>query len=655
MKPTKKEYEKLIDDIIKYSDHYYKKNESLIPDKEFDTLMKRAEAIEAEHPDWTRKDSPTQKVGSDLDGANTLKHTRPMLSLENTYNKDEVKAWFEKMARHGAREFVVEPKYDGNSFAARYARGKLVQGLTRGDGSVGEDITQNLKLVESLNKVSKDFTGEIRGEIIMTNSEFERLNTDGQYANPRNLASGTLKLKDSEEFKKRKLTAYVYWLEDEAVPTHKESLDLIKNYGFDSGWSFVCRNFDEISKAIDDIWAMKKSGKIDIELDGAVLKVNDRKLWKEIGGTSKFPHWAKAYKYDPETATTKIKNVEFWVGHSGKITPVAILEPVLLSGSTVQKATLNNKGYLESLDVQIGDKVNIKKAAEIIPYINYVVKEDRKGSARTPVTFPTKCPSCGAKLGKHKDEHADFFCLNESCPGRVVGTIVKYASTMEIDGFGEVIVGKLHEAKLLSSIEDLYTLKDKRDQLLKVERMGEALADKLIGNVEASKSQPLEKFLAAISIRNAGKGTAKRLVRHFGSVDEIASATKEKLMSVEDIGDVVAQNIKDYFSENKEFIDKMKGHGVNMKKNKENSKPSSNLLAGKSICITGSLSKVRSEIEATIESLGGKNVSGVTKNTDYLVTNDQTTVTSKLAKARELGVKIISEAELIEMLEGKKK
>jgi DNA ligase (NAD+) len=646
---TKKEYYKLVDDLIRYSDSYYKQNKSLISDKEFDLLLKKAEAFEAEHPDWVRPDSPTQAVGSDLESSVSLEHTRPMLSLENTYNKEEVKAWFAKMVAHGAKEFVVEPKYDGNSFAARYVKGKLVQGLTRGDGKVGEDITQNLQLVEALNNVSKSFTGEVRGEIIMTNTEFKRLNSDGQYANPRNLASGTLKLKDAEEFKKRKLTAYVYWLEDDSIATHMESLNTIKKIGLDSGWSFVCRTFEEISKAIDGIWAMKKSGKIDIELDGAVLKVNDRKLWKGIGGTSKYPHWAKAYKYDPETAVTKVKNVEFWVGHAGKITPVAILEPVELSGSTVQKASLNNKTFMEEMDIQIGDSVNIKKAAEIIPYINYVIKENREGQTRTPVLFPTSCPSCGSKLAKYDESHADFHCMNESCKDRVVGTIVKYCRVMEIDGFGEIVVGKMYDAGVLKSIEDVYNLQQKRLAISEIERMSVHTAFKLEENVEKSKNQPLEKFLAAISIKNAGDGTARRLVRHYSDIDDIMKATAEDLMRVEDIGEVVANNIVDFFKKNKAMITNLKKDGVNMKQPKKTG-ATANLLNGKSFCITGALSRLRSDYEKEIDERGGKNASGVSKTTDYLVTNDQTTQTSKLVKARELGVKVISEAELIKML-----
>jgi DNA ligase (NAD+) len=651
----KKTYDALVDELIRYSDSYYKKNVSLISDKEFDIKLKEIEKIEKQHPEWIRSDSPANRVGSDLSAAKILKHTRPMLSLENTYNKEELKEWYEKVHALDAKSFVVEPKYDGVSFAARYKKGKLIQGLTRGNGEVGEDITQNLLLIPDLNKVSEDFTGEIRGEIMITLSEFNRLNEDGKYANPRNLASGSIKLLDPEEFKKRNLIAYVYWLEDDSIHRHSDSIEAIKKYGFRQPKYFLCFTYEEISEAIDHILGLKKSGSLDVDLDGAVIKVEMKELWSKIGGTSKFPHWAKAYKYDPETAVTKVKDIEFWVGHAGKITPVAILEPVKLTGSTVQKATLNNKTYMEEMDIQIGDHVNIKKAAEIIPYINYVLKDLREGQTRTPVEFPKMCPSCGTHLKKYNDEHSDYYCMNDSCKARVIGTIVKYCNTMEIDGFGEIIVEKLYDAGVIKSIEDVYMLQQHRFTISNIKRMSANIALKLEENVEKSKTQSFEKFLTAISIKNAGKGTAKRLLKKFNNIDEIMTATKEDLMEVEDIGEIVAQNIIEYFKENKSFIERMKSYGVNMEKEKSESKVISNLLDSKSFCITGALSRVRSEVEALIEALGGNNVSGVTKKTDYLVTNDQITQTSKLLKAKELGVKVISEHELLEMLNAEAK
>jgi DNA ligase (NAD+) len=644
-------YNKIIDELKEHSHRYYVLNIPTISDKDFDFLLKQAEAIELAHPEWKRNDSPTTKPGSDIQGANTLNHKRPMLSLENTYNFEEVRTWYDKMTALGVTEYVIEPKYDGLSFSAKFKDGELVQGLTRGDGAKGEDITRNLQEMYNygaFGEVSKTFSGEIRGEVLMSKEEFKRLNADGKYANPRNLASGTLKLLDVEEFKKRKLMAFAYWLEDfDFIDKHTDKLEAMRKAGLKTAQYFTADSYEKLIEKINIFDEFRKNS--DVDTDGCVLKVNNTKLWNKIGGTSKYPHWAKAYKYDPETAVTRVKNIEFWVGHAGKITPVAILEPVELSGSTVQKATLNNRTYMEQLDIQIGDYVNIKKAAEIIPFINHVIKNLREGQTRTTVSFPTHCPSCGTELKKYNDEHADSYCMNTSCKARVIGTIVKYTSTMEIDGFAEIIVEKLYDAKLLCSVEDLYTLKDKKEQMINLDRMGTKLVDKLVDNIEGSKNQSFEKFLAAISIKNAGKGTSKRLLKKFNNIDELMKATKQDLVQVEDIGDIVAQNIIDFFNENKGFIETLRLHGVNMKKEKTESE-TLNLLNGKAFCITGALSRVRSEIEQMIEALGGKNVSGVSKNTDYLVTNDQVTQTSKLTKAKELGVKIISEMELIEML-----
>jgi DNA ligase (NAD+) len=648
---NKKEYDALIDQLIRYSDAYYKNNQSLISDKEFDLLLKEAQAIEETHPEWRRDDSPTVRPGSDLSGKfKTVKHNREMLSLENTYNFEEVEKWVQKMQKAGAKEIVLEPKYDGNSFAARYVNGKLVQGLTRGDGVTGEDITQNCLLIEDLNKVSKSFTGEIRGEIIMTNTEFNRINHDGRYANPRNLASGTIKLLDPNEFKKRNLIAYVYWLEDDSVKTHTQSLDIIKKAGFRVGPYFVCHSIDEVWKTIADIEAMKKKDTLDIDLDGAVLKVNDKSIWPTIGSTSKFPQWARAYKYEPENATTKVVDIEFWVGHAGKITPVAIMEPVFLSGTKVSKASLSNYNYINEKDIRIGDQVKVKKAAEIIPQVMYPIKELRTGKEQK-VIFPTQCPTCGSPLSKWNEDHADIFCKNEQCPSQVVGTIAKYCAVMDMDGFGDKIVERLYEEKLLQSIPDLYTLKNHYDTLIKLDRLGKKVVDKLLERVELSKTMPLQKFLEAISIKNAGQGTAKRLLRYYSDIDQIMNASVEDLLKIEDIGDVVATNIVEFFKQNKDMIKLLRIHGVNMK---SESKPMSSSLGlqGLKICITGTLSKPRKEFEDMIIQAGGELLDELTKATNLLITNDPNSGSSKLKQAAKYGIKIVNELEFNKLIKG---
>jgi DNA ligase (NAD+) len=647
-----KNYYKLVDQAIKYSNAYYQNNQSLISDKEFDLLIKELQAIEEAHPDWKRADSPTTQPGSDLTGKfKTIKHNREMLSLENTYNYDEVEKWVKKMQGAGASNFVLEPKYDGNSFAARYVKGKLVQALTRGDGVIGEDITQNCLFIKDLSQISSKFTGEIRGEIIMTNTEFKRLNREGRYANPRNLASGTIKLLDPKEFQKRELIAYVYWLEDDTVGTHQGSLKIIKDHGFRVGPFYLAQSIKEVWKTIEEIEILKKTNQLDIDLDGAVVKVNDKTLWSEIGATSKFPQWARAYKYEPENATTKVLDIEFWVGHAGKITPVAIMEPVFLSGTKVSKASLSNFNYINEKDIRIGDQVKVKKAAEIIPQVMHPIKELRTGK-ETKVKFPNQCPTCGSPLSKWNDDHADIFCKNESCPSQVVGTIAKYCAVMEMDGFGDKIVERLYEEKVLTKIADLYTLKHHYDKLITLDRLGKKVVDKLLDKVESSKTMPLQKFLEAISIKNAGQGTAKRLLRYFNHLDQIMNASYEDLLKIEDIGDVVARNIVDYFKQNRSFIETLRGYGVKFKGDDSMAASSEGPLSSMNICMTGTLSKPRKEFESLIIQAGGQVTEDVTKNTNILVTNEPNSGSSKLKNAMKYQTKIVNEAALMTLMKG---
>jgi DNA ligase (NAD+) len=652
---TQEIYNQIIDDLKRYSFYYYRYGKSLISDKEFDILMKQAEAIEKQHPEWTREDTLTKKPGFNVIGEK-VQHSVPMLSLENTYNMGEVKEWYRKMQQMTGEVkpvVIIEPKYDGLSFAAFYVKGVLVKALTRGDGEYGEDITQNCRLIPELGNLKDlDFSGEVRGEIIMEIAEFERLNADGKYANPRNLAVGTIKLLDPEEFKKRKLTAYVYFLvsgfEDNS---HFGTISKLSKIGFKTSTTHFCSDLDSIELVINEIEQRKSTYPVDI--DGAVLKLDRKDLWAKIGGTSKFPHWAKAYKYEPDTTMTRVKDIEFWVGHTGKVTPVAIFEPVFLSGSTVSKATINNKGYMEALDIMVGDMVDIKKAAEIIPFINHVVKDLREldGRTRTRIDFPKTCPTCNSKLAKYNEEHADYFCMNEECSSRIVGGIVKYTSEMEIDGFAETIVQRFYDAGILRSIEDLYALKDKKELALTLERMGDKTLTKLIENIENSKTQKLEKFIAAIGIKNVGTSTGKALAAKFKELKIIMGATKEELMDIDDIGETVADSIYNYFRKpsNRKFLTNMtEKYGLNL----TNPVPKDNKtlkLEGKNFCITGALSLKRDDYIELIESLGGKVVGGVTKNTHYLITNDGVTQTTKLVSAKNLAIPILNEKELLEL------
>ena len=645
----KQYYNTLIDKLIAFSNAYYQQNQSLISDKEFDLLIKEVQAIEALHPEWRRADSPTLKPGSDLTGSfKTIQHTRQMLSLENTYNFEEVEKWVIKMQGIGATRFVVEPKYDGNSFAARYVEGKLVQALTRGDGLVGEDITKNCLLIKDLNQVSSSFTGEIRGEIFMTNSEFKRINHEGQYANPRNLASGTIKLLDPSIFKQRTLNAFVYWLEDETMTSHSESLQRIQQAGFPVGPYFMCSSMDDIWNTIQQIETMKINTTLDLELDGAVLKVDDKTLWPTIGSTSKFPQWARAYKYEPENTLTRIRAIEFWVGVTGKITPVAIMDPVFLSGSTVSKASLSNFEYIQEKDIRIGDQVKIRKAAEIIPQVMYSIKEVRTGEEGIVVP-PTHCPSCGQVLGKWNELHTDIYCQNDQCPSQVVGVITKYCSVLDMEGFGEKIVQRLYEEKLLTSIPQLYELKNHYDRLIQLDRLGKKIVDKLLDKVEQSKTKPLHKILEALSIREAGQVTAKKIADHFQSIDAIMQAKVEDFLRIEDVGDIVASSVVSYFQTHSILIQELRAHDVSMLPAVK-STPSKGPLSGLKICITGTLSRPRKEYETLIVQAGGTPVDDVSKTTNILVTNDPNAGSSKLKNAVKFSVRIISEVELKNLL-----
>jgi DNA ligase (NAD+) len=393
---------------------------------------------------------------------------------------------------------------------------------------------------------------------------------------------------------------------------------------------------------------MKKENTLDIDLDGAVLKVDDKTLWPTIGSTSKFPQWARAYKYEPENALTRILSIEFWVGLTGKITPVAIMEPVLISGSTVSKASLSNFEYIQEKDIRIGDQVKIRKAAEIIPQVMYPIKEVRTGHENI-VIQPTLCPSCGSVLGKWNEDHTDIYCKNDQCPSQVVGIITKYCSVLEMDGFGEKIVQRLYEEKLLTSISDLYQLKHHYERLIQLDRLGQKIVDKLLDKVEQSKNKPLHKVLEALSIRDAGQVTARKIADHFKSIEAVMSATFEELQRIEDVGEVVANSVVEYFKTHRPFIKQLQAYGVSMKSEVKTSVNQGPLM-GLKICITGSLSRARKEYEDLIVQAGGTPVDDVSKTTSILVTNDPNAGSSKLKNATKFGTKVISEAELVILL-----
>lgn len=646
----KKTYDKLIDDLIKYSDSYYKNNVSLISDEQFDMLLKQAEKIEEEHPEWVRFDSPTKTPGSDIvnfDSSNA--HNRPMLSLENTYNEEDVTKWYQKMEEVTGPnpEIVVEYKFDGNSASIHYSHGHVKKALTRGNGLIGEDITNNIRVLKDCKNVKSVFNGECRGEIIMSKDEFKRINVDGKYANARNLASGTLKLLDVEEFKKRELWFYAYWLENSKNKRHSEDIDQLKEMGFRVGDYYLCHSLEELLKTIELIGEQKPN--LPIEIDGAVMKLNEKRYWEELGATSKFPRYAKAYKYHQEVSETKVLKIDFQVGRSGKITPVATLEPVFIDGSTVSRATLNNVDFLDAIDVRVNDMVYVQKAAAIIPQIIGVNLNKRSELCLSPV-HPTHCPECGSELVKDGDR-VDIFCPNEKCPARIIDRISYYTHILEIDGFGDEIIERFHQLGYLNSVLDLYHLKNKRYELVLLERLGEKSIDKLLKNIEESKAAPAEKLLAALGIKGIGIKISKVIMKKYQSIEEVCSLSLEQLSNIDGIGEIKANDVKKELEkeETLSLINALKEEGVNMYATKVETY-SNDLVENKVFCITGALSLPRKQYEELIEKNGGKNVSSVTSKTSYLVTNDPTSGSSKNKKAQLLGVTIITEDDLRKML-----
>lgn len=645
-------YKELKELLKRANEAYYKEMSPIMSDYEFDQKLKELENME-KIQGFADDDSPTKKPGSDLEYIDmTNKHGRPMLSLENTYSFDEVEKWYNdviKVTGDQAPEVIVDAKYDGGSGALRFNIDGLQKALTRGNGEVGEDITQNIKYCSDnvWNRkwsYGMPFIGEVRGELIMTKSGFEALNKDGKYQNARNLLSGSLKLLDVYEFIPRAdaIKFYAYWLEDSTNQTYEGDLAQLKMFGFDVGKYYVCRNFEEIKNAINELEKLD----LGVALDGAVLKLNNKKYWSQLGSTAKFPRWAKAYKYKQESVQTEVNKIEFWVGRSGKVTPVVWFDPRFLDGSTIQKATLNNEDFYRSMDIAIGDTISVQKAAAIIPQ---VVSIDNRPDTRKLVEFPKKCPVCGESLVKHNEDHNDWYCDNYDCQARVIDRIINYTHNLEIDGFAEVIVERLYENNIIKSISDLYSLKYKLLEAAQLERLSTKMVQKLCDNIEASKNQELWKLIAALGIPNVGPKTAKTLAKRFKSLKVIQTLTPVEFEEIDDIGEIVANSIVNFFKTHKLLIQDLEDAGVNMEDKTDSDNTPKINLEGKTFCITGALSLKRDTYIDLIEACGAKVVGSVSKSTSYLITNDKTTGTSKNIKARQLGIPILNERELLEM------
>lgn len=671
---VEKRIQKLREEIEKYDYYYYVLAQPLISDEEYDKLYKELEKLEAENPHLITPDSPTQRVGKDLTKEfKPVNHLVPMLSLANTYDEQDVYD-FDRRVHEGLPtnekvEYVVEYKIDGASVSLRYIDGKLFTAATRGDGTVGEEITNNVKTIKAVPLKIKKPAGtkyklndfEARGEIYMNISDFEALNREREkngeklFANPRNSAAGTLKLQNPQIVASRKLNIFLYSLislEDE-FQSQSENLELLKQMGFRVNPDYrVCKNIEEVLQVCKEF--EEKRDTLEYEIDGAVIKVNSIRQQNILGSIAKSPRWAVAYKFKAKQAFTYVRDIVWQVGRTGAVTPVAELEPVRLAGSTISRATLHNYDEIKRKDIRVGDKVVIEKGGDVIPKVVAVITEERKSSSK-PTKPPERCPVCKSKLYKPEDEVA-LYCENPECPAQIKARLIHFASrgAMDIEGLGEALVDLFVEKGFLKTFSDIYELKNHRDELIQIERLGEKSVDNLLNAIEKSKSQPFEKVLFALGIRYVGAGVAQKLAEHFGSIDALINASEEEILSVYEIGPSISRSVKQFFSDkhNLELIEKLKKAGLNF--SSEQKKPvKDNFFKDKTFVLTGTLSSFsRDEAAARIKRLGGKVASSVSKNTDYVIAGEK--AGSKLDKAKSLGVKILNEEEFLKLLEENK-
>lgn len=645
---------------------YYVLNQPEISDQEFDFMMKELQELEARHEDMFDLNSPTQRVGSDINQEFTqVTHKYPMLSLANTYSQEEV-ADFYNSVKKGLNdedfEICCELKYDGLSISLIYEDGKLVRGVTRGDGVHGDDVTANVKTIRSIPLVLKDGDWpkefEIRGEILMPWNVFERLNQEREaaeeplFANPRNAASGTLKSQNSALVASRNLDAYLYYLLGDELPGdgHYENLEKAREWGFkiSEGMRKV-KTLQEIYDFID-YWDTERKN-LPVATDGIVLKVNSLRQQRALGYTAKNPRWAIAYKFKAERACTRLNEVTFQVGRTGAVTPVANMEPVQLAGTTVRRATLNNEDFIRSLDLHIGDYVYVEKGGEIIPKIVGVDIEQRPIIAQ-PVTFITHCPECGAKLVRYEGEAA-YYCPNDAgCPPQIKGRIEHFISrkAMNIDSIGPETVDDFYRHGLVRNVADLY---DIEVQQINGDGSRQKSAEKIVNGIGASKQVPFERVVFALGIRFVGETTARLLARHFKTIDALAAASLQDLLEVEGVGEVIAKSVMTYFRNpvTMQIVERLRGYGLQMALSEEQMSSATDKLAGKSIVISGVFAHhSRDEYKQMIEQNGGKNVGSISGKTSFILAGENMGP-AKLQKAEKLGIQIVDEETFLKMIE----
>lgn len=664
---AKDRIEQLSNELEAHNHRYYVLDAPTISDRGFDELLKELESLETEHPEFADENSPTKRVGGSVSKSfPTVAHKFPMLSLSNSYSLEEIEEFDRRVKKlvEGNVQYTLELKYDGVAISLSYENGALLRGVTRGDGSKGDEVTNNVRTIKSIplrlsgSDIPAEF--EIRGEIFYTAKAFEKLNAqraeEGEdlYANPRNTASGTLKLQDSAEVARRGLDCFLYSFNGNSPLTGSQFGDLekMREWGFktpEPKRRFIERvgDIDGIKSFIDH-WD-KERHNIEMEIDGVVIKVDDVNMQQELGFTAKSPRWAIAYKFQAEQAVTKLNSISYQVGRTGAITPVANLEPVLLAGTTVKRASLHNKDQIELLGLKVGDNVLVEKGGEIIPKV--VAVESSPDDAQV-VDFPTVCPECGTALLR-KEGEAQHFCPNENaCPPQITGKMEHFIArrAMDIDGMGAETIEQLFAAGLIQNIGDLYALN--AEQLLPLERMAEKSVQKLLAGIEASKQVPFERLLFALGIRYVGETVAKKLARHFKNIDGLAAASMEELTTVDEIGERIAESVVAYFADerNAVLVKRLKDFGLQTQLSAEQTEGRTDKLAGKTFVVSGVFTNFsRDELKAAIEKNGGKVSGSISGKTTFMVAGENMGP-SKRTKAEGLGVAIISEEEFAELL-----
>ena len=654
----KKRVEELTKILNDANYNYYVKDEPTITDQEYDKYMRELEDIELEYPKYASKISPTKRVGGEvIEKFLKVVRDKPMLSISDVFSEDEVRDFIKKVEDEVTPEYVCEQKIDGLGVSLIYEAGKLVRGVTRGDGLVGEDITHNVRTIKSIPlELTKPINIEVRGEIFMHKSTLEKLNKKREeegkpkLQNVRNAAAGSIRQLDSKVAAERELDNFVYYLpnpSDFGIKTHLEALQFMGDLGFKiNPHNKLVKNIDEIIAYIEKEGNTRKS--LSYEIDGIVIKVNDVSLQEKLGNTAKYPRWAVAYKFPAEEVLTKLTDIIFTVGRTGRITPNAVLEPVIVMGSTIRRATLHNEDYVNMKGLKIGDIVSIRKAGDVIPEVVEPKLERRNGSERE-FRMISECPMCHEKIVK-KDGNVDYYCVNPNCPRRNIESIIHYVSrdALNIEGLGDEIVEELYNLGFVKNITDLYNLSDKKKQIMEFDGYGEKSLNKIIDNIEASKSSSLERLLFGLGIKEIGSKTAKILASNFGSMDNLMSASMEELESIRDIGHVTALSVYEYLRANKELIEKLKSLGINMNYLGKNM-GLNDFISGKKFVITGTIEGYgRKEIKEIIESYNGNVSESVSKNTDIVIVGSNPG--SKYQDALKLNIMIWDNDKTIEVL-----